>query len=401
LHEGNPFISTNVRTSDNLSVMANDSIPFNKPQIAGREFEYLQDVLRGSHLAGDGGFTKRCHKWLENETGTTKALLTHSCTAALEMSAILTELEPGDEVIMPSFTFVSTANAVVLRRALPVFVDIRPDTMNIDENKIEAAISPRTRAILVVHYAGVACEMDRILAIAKARNLIVIEDAAQGLMASYNGKALGAIGELGAVSFHETKNIVSGEGGALYVNASRFQERAEIIREKGTNRSLFLRGQIDKYTWTDIGSSYLPSELNAAVLFAQLERAGEITVDRLKTWYRYHEGFKVLEDRGRIRRPVIPKECKINGHIYYLLASSLDERASLIAKLKSIGAAAMFHYVPLHNSPAGKRYSRTSGTLAQTENLADRLVRLPLWAGMSEMDCDRVCEAINEHYRKS
>jgi dTDP-4-amino-4,6-dideoxygalactose transaminase len=311
-------------------------------------------------------------------------LLTHSCTAALDMAAMLADIQPGDEVIMPSYTFVSTANAFVLRGGIPVFVDIRPDTLNIDETLIEAAITPRTKAIVPVHYAGVACEMDGIMDIAQRHKLLVIEDAAQAVMSTYKGKPLGAIGHFGAYSFHETKNIISGEGGALLVNDGRFAERAEIIREKGTNRSQFFRGQIDKYTWVDIGSSYLPGEVIAAFLWAQMEEAQSITQKRLDLWHRYHESLAPLEAAGKLRRPIIPEGCQHNAHMYYILLESLKKRTEVIALLKQQGVNAVFHYVPLHSSPAGKKYGRTSGELPHTGNLSDRLLRLPLWVGMDE-----------------
>lgn len=361
-----------------------NNIPFNKPYMTGRELWYIAQAHTNGHLAGDGMFTKKCHAWLEARTGAHKALLTHSCTASLDMAAMLADIQPGDEVIMPSYTFVSTANAFVLRGGIPVFVDIRPDTLNIDETLIEAAITPRTKAIVPVHYAGVACEMDAIMSIAHRHKLLVIEDAAQAVMSTYKGKSLGTIGNLGAYSFHETKNIISGEGGALLVNDDRFAERAEIIREKGTNRSQFFRGQIDKYTWVDIGSSYLPGEVIAAFLWAQMEEAQSITQKRLDIWHRYHEALAPLEDAGKIRRPIIPEGCLHNAHMYYILLESLKKRTEVIAQLKEQGVNAVFHYVPLHSSPAGKKYGRTSGELRHTDNLADRLLRLPLWVGMDE-----------------
>jgi len=360
------------------------NIPFNKPYMTGRELWYIAQAHTNGHLAGDGMFTRNCHAWLETRTGARKALLTHSCTAALDMAAMLADIQPGDEVIMPSYTFVSTANAFVLRGGIPVFVDIRPDTLNIDETLIEAAITPRTKAVVPVHYAGVACEMDTIMSIAQRHKLLVIEDAAQAVMSSYKGRPLGTIGHLGAYSFHETKNIISGEGGALLVNDDRFAERAEIIREKGTNRSQFFRGQIDKYTWVDIGSSYLPGEVIAAFLWAQMEEAQSITERRLDTWRRYHEAMAPLERAGKLRRPVIPKDCQHNAHMYYILLESLEKRTEVIAQLKEQNVHAVFHYVPLHNSPAGKKYGRTSGELQHTSDLADRLLRLPLWVGMDE-----------------
>jgi dTDP-4-amino-4,6-dideoxygalactose transaminase len=361
-----------------------DNIPFNKPNLTGRELEYLALAHTNGHLSGDGMFTKKCHGWLEVCTGTHKALLTHSCTAALEMAAILADIQPGDEVIMPSYTFVSTANAFVLRGGVPVFVDIRPDTLNIDETLIEAAITSRTKAIVPVHYAGVACEMDAIMEIARRHKLLVIEDAAQGVMSTYKGKALGAIGHMGTYSFHETKNVISGEGGALLINDDRFVERAEIIREKGTNRSLFFRGQVDKYTWVDIGSSYLPSEIIAAFLWAQLEDATPITTKRLAIWQHYHNALAPLETAGKLRRPIIPESCVQNAHMYYILLASLEQRTEVIKRLRTHGVNPVFHYVPLHSSPAGRKYGRASGELKRTEALSDRLLRLPLWVGLGD-----------------
>lgn len=370
-------------------------VPFNKPYMTGRELQLIDQAHAKGHLSGDGDFTRQCHAWLETRTGCRKALLTHSCTAALEMAALLLDLEPGDEVIMPSFTFVSTANAFVLRGAVPVFVDIRADTLNIDEALIEAAITPRTKAICVVHYAGVACEMDPIMAIAARHGLRVVEDAAQGVLSSYKGRPLGSIGDLAALSFHETKNVISGEGGALLVNAERYAERAEIIREKGTNRSKFFRGQVDKYTWVDLGSSYLPSEIIAAFLAAQLEDADAITGRRLEVWERYHAWAEPLEQQGLLRRPVVPAHCAHNAHMYYILLPTLDARTRFIGKLKEHGISAVFHYIPLHSSPAGHRFGRASGELAVTNDAADRLVRLPLWAGLGEQ-LDAVLAAANE-----
>lgn len=352
--------------------------------MTGRELWYIAQAHANGHLAGDGEFTNKCHIWLETSAGALKALLSHSCTAALEMAAILADIQPGDEVIMPSYTFVSTANAFVLRGGVPVFIDIRPDTLNIDEKLIEDAITPRTKAIVPVHYAGVACEMDTIVEIANRRNLLVIEDAAQGVMSAYKGKPLGCIGHLGAYSFHETKNIISGEGGALLINDKSFVERSEIIREKGTNRSQFFRGQIDKYTWVDIGSSYLPGEVIAAFLWAQMEEAQSITQKRLDIWHQYHEALFSLEIAGKLRRPIIPKSCRHNAHMYYILLESQEKRAEIIGRLKELGVHAVFHYVPLHSSPAGMKYGRVSGELRHTINLADRLLRLPLWVGMGE-----------------
>lgn len=358
------------------------SIPFNKPYMTGKELWYIAQAHAAGHLSGDGQFTRRCSQWLEQRQGCEKALLTHSCTAAIEMAAILANIGPGDEVIMPSYTFVSTANAFVLRGATPVFVDIRPDTLNIDETLIEAAITPRTRAIVPVHYAGVACEMDTIMAIARRHKLIVIEDAAQGIMSTYKGRPLGSIGHMGCLSFHETKNIISGEGGALLVNDAEFVQRAEIIREKGTNRSQFFRGQVDKYTWCDLGSSFLPSELIAAFLWAQMEAADDITHQRMVLWQRYHHDLAPLERVGLVRRPILPEQCQHNAHMYYLLLPDLAKRTRLIEALKARNINAVFHYVPLHSSPAGKSYGRVSGDMHHTDALSDRLVRLPLWVGL-------------------
>jgi len=359
-------------------------IPFNKPYMTGKELWYISQAHAKGHLAGDGEFTKQCSRWLEARTGTHRALLTHSCTGALEMSAILAGFEPRDEVIMPSYTFVSTANAFVLRGAVPVFVDIRSDTLNIDERKIEAAITPRTKAIVPVHYAGIACEMDTIMDIARRHNLLVIEDAAQGVMSRYKGRALGSIGHMAALSFHETKNIISGEGGALLINDARFVERAEIIREKGTNRSQFFRGLVDKYTWADFGSSYLPSELISAFLLAQMEEADSITARRLAIWDSYHRFFAQAEKDGRLRRPVVPAETQHNAHMYYLLLPDLARRTAFIERMKARGIGCVFHYVPLHNSPFGEKVGRSSASMAATIELSDRLVRLPLWLGLED-----------------
>lgn len=373
-----------------------DWIAFNRPYMTGRELQYISEANAGHMLAGDGPFTKRCHQWLEQDTGTAKALLTHSCTAALEMFALLLDIRPGDEVIMPSYTFVSTANAFVLRGGVPVFVDIRPDTLNIDEKLIEQAITPRTRAIAVVHYAGVSCEMDAILAIAQRHSLAVVEDAAQGVMASYKGKALGAIGALGAFSFHETKNVISGEGGALLVNDPALAERAEIIREKGTDRSRFFRGQVDKYTWQDVGSSFLPGELTAAFLWAQLQEARRITQERLVLWDKYHEMLAPLEQRGVLRRPIVPQGCEHNAHMYYVLLDPSIERQPVLEKLKAAGINAVFHYVPLHSAPAGRRFGRAVGDLAVTDRQSAQLIRLPLWLGLSDAQLERVTAALRQ-----
>jgi len=363
-------------------------ISFNVPYMTGKELFYIAQAHFNGRLAGDGPFTKNCQLWLEQNTGASKALLTHSCTAALEMAAILAELVPGDEVIMPAFTFVSTANAIVLRGAIPVFVDIRPDTLNIDERAIEAAITPRTRAIMVVHYAGVACAMDEIMAIAKRHDLIVIEDAAQAITSTYKGRPLGSIGHLAALSFHETKNVISGEGGALLINDPKYVSRAEIIREKGTDRAQFFRGQVDKYSWKDIGSSFLPGELVAAFLWAQLQEAEDIKRHRVAMWDVYHEAFEQVEAEERARRPFVPVDCGHNAHLYYLLLPSLEQRTALIAYLWERRIQTVFHYVPLHNSTMGLRSCRTSGSLANTEQLADRLLRWPLWLGLEKWQND-------------
>ena len=371
-------------------------IPFNKPYISGRELSNIAQAHSMGQMAGDGNFTRLCNRWLENRTGCYKALLTHSCTAALEMAAILADIHPGDEVIMPSYTFVSTANAFVLRGGVPVFVDIRQDTLNIDERLIEAAITPLTKAIVPVHYAGVACEMDTIMDIARRHNLLVIEDAAQGIMATYKGKALGAIGHLGTLSFHETKNITSGEGGALLINDPKLVARAEVIREKGTNRSQFFRGQVDKYTWVDIGSSYLPGEIIAAFLSAQMDEAESITAKRLAVWDYYHVALEKLEASGNLRRPTIPGSCWHNAHMYYILLDSLQSRTALMAKLQEKGVNTVFHYVPLHSSPAGQKYGRVHGKMTNTIDAADRLLRLPLWIGLDKEKQDIVIDAIVE-----
>ena len=372
------------------------SIPFNWPHMTGKELYYIAEAHFNGHLAGDGPFTKRCHRWLEDLAGCNKALLTHSCTAALEMAALLIEIQPGDEVIMPSYTFVSTANAFVLRGGVPVFADIREDTLNLDERLIEAAITPRTKAIVPVHYAGVACEMDAIMDIAHRHGLKVVEDAAQGVMARYKGRALGSIGDLGAFSFHETKNVISGEGGALLVNDPGLALRAEIIREKGTDRSRFFRGEVDKYTWQEVGSSFLPGELTAAFLWAQLEEAQAITVQRLASWGRYHAALAPLEAKGVLRRPVIPESCQHNAHMYYVLLAPEIDRQAVLSELKRNEIYAVFHYVPLHSSPAGQRYGRVHGALDVTNRQSDRLIRLPLWVGITEQQQNRVVDVLAE-----
>ena len=369
-------------------------IPFNRPFVTGNELSYIAQAHADGQLAGNGQFSKRCCTWLEERLGSHKALLTHSCTAALEMAAILSGVGEGDEVIMPSFTFVSTANAFVLRGATPVFVDIRPDTLNIDETRIEEAITPRTKAIVPVHYAGVGCEMDTIMDIAERHGLLVIEDAAQGLLAEYRGRPLGSIGHMAALSFHETKNIISGEGGALLINDPRFAERAEVIWEKGTNRSQFFRGQVDRYTWVDIGSSYLPGEIVAAFLWAQMEAADEITDRRLEIWTRYHGSMADLEASGRLRRPIIPRDRRQNGHLYYLLLRDLAARTDFIDRLRANGIQSVFHYVPLHSSPFGVSAGRTVGDMSETVAASERLVRLPLWLGLEERLEDVVREVV-------
>jgi dTDP-4-amino-4,6-dideoxygalactose transaminase len=375
--------------------MTPDSIPFNRPYATGKEALHAAEALRNQHLSGDGPFTKRCHQWIEQRTGCAKALLTHSCSSALDLAALLLDIESGDEVILPSYTFVSTANAFVLRGAIPVFVDIREDTLNLDENLIEAAVTTRTRAIVPVHYAGVACAMDPIMAIARRHNLRVVEDAAQGIMARYNNRALGAIGDLGGFSFHETKNIISGEGGSLLVNDPDLVLRAEIMREKGTDRGRFFRGEVDKYTWQDVGSSFLPGDITAAFLWAQFEEAQRITDERMTIWQRYHDMIGPLEQQGLLRRPVVPADCQHNGHLYYILLAPQIDRQIVLDELKSQGIGAVFHYVPLHSSPAGMRFGRAHGDLSLTTSLSQRLVRLPMWLGLSEAQQQRVCDVLS------
>lgn len=374
--------------------MASEFIPFNRPYLTGKEPSYIKEALESGHVSGDGRFTKRCHQWIEERTGCERALLTHSCTSALDLAAMLLDLKSGDEVILPSFTFVSTANAFVLRGAVPVFIDIREDTLNIDERQIEAAITSRTRAIAPVHYAGVGCEMDTIVAIARRHNLKIVEDAAQGIAASYKGSPLGAIGDLGSFSFHETKNIMSGEGGCLLVNDPELVLRAEIMREKGTDRSRFFRGEVDKYTWQETGSSFLPNEQTAAFLWAQLEEAERITRERLAIWIRYHDMLAPLEQRGLLRRPAVPPHCNHNGHLYYVLLPSGIDRAVVLGKLKEANIHAAFHYVPLHSSPGGRRFGRAHGELPLTTTLSERLIRLPFWLGLSEDQQQRICDTM-------
>ncbi|ORM62385.1 dTDP-4-amino-4,6-dideoxygalactose transaminase [Pantoea rodasii] len=360
-------------------------IPFNAPPIVGSEVEYMQSAMASGKLCGDGGFTRRCQQWMEQHFGSKKVLLTPSCTASLEMAALLIDIQPGDEVIMPSYTFVSTANAFVLRGAVIVFVDVRPDTLNIDETLIEAAITEKTRAIVPVHYAGVACEMDSIMALAAKHQLFVIEDAAQGVMSQYKGRALGTIGHIGCFSFHETKNYTAGgEGGATLINDAKLVERAEIIREKGTNRSQFFRGQVDKYTWRDIGSSYLMADLQAAYLWAQLEAAERINQQRLRLWQRYYDALQPLAAAGRIELPVVPKNCLHNAHMFYIKLRDSDDRQALINWMKEAEILTVFHYIPLHSSPAGERFGRFHGDDRFTTKESERLLRLPLFYNLSD-----------------
>ena len=376
-------------------------IKFNIPPFVGKEEEYIrQVVVESKKICGDGPFTKKCSNWLVNKTGTQKALLTTSCTHALEMAAILCDIKEGDEIIAPSYTFVSTVNAFVLRGSKIVFVDIRPDTMNIDENLIESAITDKTKAIIPVHYAGVACEMDKIMEIAKKYNLYVIEDAAQGVMSTYKGKQLGTIGDLGTYSFHETKNYSMGEGGALLIDNKEFVERAEIIREKGTDRSKFFRGQVDKYSWVDIGSSFLPSELNAAYLYAQLEEAEKINNDRLKSWQLYYNELSELKDNGLIELPTIPKECEHNAHMFYIKLKDLNERTKLISFLNERGIASVFHYVPLHSAIAGIEFGRFHGEDRYTTRESERILRLPLYYGLKDAEVETVISSIKEFFNK-
>ena len=376
----------------------NSHIPFNKPFIAGKELYYIaQAVLKYGKLSGDGEFTDKCHSWLQLNLKCKKALLTHSCTAALEMAAILANIQAEDEVIMPSFTFVSTANAFVLRGGVPVFIDIRSDTLNVDESKLEAAITEKTKAIVPVHYAGAPCDMEAIMDIAQKYGLLVIEDAAQALLTDYNNKKLGSIGHFGALSFHETKNVISGEGGALLINDERYIERAEVIWEKGTNRKNFIRGEIDKYTWIDIGSSFLPSELTAAFLYSQFENAEKIIEARLNHYKRYYTGLKELEKTAPLILPNI--ENNINGHIFYIIAGSFEERSDLIQFLKDRGIFSIFHYIPLHSSPAGLKFGRIHGELYQTQKISERILRLPLYYEISNSEIDRVIGAIQEYYQ--
>lgn len=375
-------------------------IPFNKPHLTHKEMGYISHAHSLGQLSGDGFYTKKCHEWIEKNIKAKKALLTNSCSSALDMMAILINIQNGDEVIMPSFNFTSTANAVVLRGGTPVFVDIRPDTLNIDEKLIEEAITSKTRAIFVMHYAGVSCEMDGIKNIAKKHRLFILEDAAQGFLSTYKGKYLGTIGDLGAYSFHETKNIISGEGGVLLINDKKFIKRAEIIREKGTNRSQFFRGEVDKYTWVDVGSSYLPGEIVSAFLMAQLERAHEITNKRLKVWNAYNKYLESLEKSGFLRRPIVPEECHHNGHTYYLLTKNSKTRDRLIDFLKKRGILSVFHYIPLHSSPSGKKYTRFAGNMSVTNRVSGTLIRLPLFYDITEKEIEYVVKSINDFFKK-
>lgn len=374
-------------------------ISFNIPPFVGTELTYVQQAIDAHKICGDGQFTKKCNQWLEERFHAQKVLLTTSGTTALDMAALLCDLKPGDEVILPSFTFSSTATAFVLAGAKLVFVDIRPDTMNIDETKIEAAITEKTRVIVPVHYAGVACEMDTIMEIAKRHNLMVVEDAAQAVMSTYKGKALGTIGDFGCYSFHETKNYSMGEGGALVINNPAYNERAEILREKGTNRSKFFRGQVDKYTWVDFGDSYLPSDMNAAYLWAQLQVADEINDDRLRTWNAYYQAFAPLAEAGKVELPVIPDGCTHNAHMFYLKCKDLEERTRLISYMKSNEILCVFHYIPLHSAPAGLKYGRFSGEDVYTTKESDRLVRLPMYYGLTERERAAVIGAVQDFFR--
>lgn len=374
-------------------------ISFNVPPYCGNEKEYVAKAIDNHKICGDGEFTMKCSNWIEEKTGTEKALLTTSCTHATEMAALLCDIQPGDEIIMPSYTFVSTADAFVLRGAKIVFVDIRPDTMNIDETKIEAAITKKTKAIVPVHYAGVACEMDAIMDIARRHNLMVIEDAAQAVMSTYKGKALGTIGDYGCYGFHETKNYSMGEGGALLIKNADMIEAAEVLREKGTNRSKFFRGQIDKYTWVNYGSSYLPSELNAAYLWAELEMADEINEDRLQSWNHYYNGLQDLAEKGNIELPVIPEGCVHNAHMFYIKAKDLEERTRLIAYMKENGIGCVFHYIPLHSAPAGRKFGRFHGEDQYTTKESERLMRLPMYYGLKPEDVEKVIETIKNFYK--
>lgn len=371
-------------------------VPFNRPFATGAELGHIEQAILGGHLSGRGPYTRQCTDWLERETSARSALLTHSGTGALEMAALLAGLEPGDEVILPSFTFVTSASAFALRGAVPVFVDVRPDTLNLDESLVEAAVTPRTRAIVAVHYAGVACEMDTLLAVAARHRLLVIEDAAHALPSTYRGRPLGSIGDLGAISFHETKNLTAGEAGALLVNREDLREQGEVVLDKGTDRARFHRGEVDRYRWTSLGSSFAPSEITAAFLWAQLEQAAEITAMRAAIWSRYHAALAGLEEAGALRRPRVPAECEHNAHLYYVLLGDRSARDRVLSRLEERGVNAVFHYVPLHSSPAGRRYGRPHGDLRVTDDVSGRLLRLPLWAGMESADVAHVIAALQE-----
>ena len=382
-----------------MNIKQQTKLPFNYPCRIGGEMEYIKDALERGHVSGDGYYTKKCNEWFLNKLNK-KILLTTSCTSALEMMGVLLDLEPGDEVIMPSYTFVSTANAFVLRGAVPVFVDIRPDTLNINEELVEQAITPRTKAIVAVHYAGVACEMDKLKEISQKHNLYLLEDAAQGFDSEYKGQKLGTIGDLGTYSFHETKNIISGEGGCLIINNDKFSERAEIIREKGTNRSKFFRGQVDKYTWVDVGSSYLPSDMIAAYLYAQLDNSEKIQAKRIYIWNKYNEFFKKYEDLGLIRRPIIPDYCKHNAHIYYVLFNDLETRTKFISYLKENNIQTVFHYIPLHSAPAGLKYCKTFGSMEVTDHISDCLVRMPMYYDLTDDDLDYIMHVVDNFFKE-
>lgn len=373
-------------------------INFNEPPCVGNEIEYIQEAIKSKKICGDGAFTKKCNAWMEQRFNAQKVLLTTSGTTALDMAMLLCDLQPGDEVILPSYTFSSTATSAVLAGAKLVFVDIRPDTMNIDENKIEVAITEKTKVIMVMHYAGVACEMDTIMEIAERHKLIVVEDAAQGVMSTYKGKALGTMGTFGCYSFHETKNYSMGEGGALLINDSKYNERAEILREKGTNRAKFFRGQVDKYTWVDFGDSYLPSELNAAYLWGQLENADLINDFRLKVWNKYYKELSLLEKTGKVKLPVVPEQCEHNGHMFFIKCRDLEERTELIKYLKENEIMAVFHYIPLHSAPAGEKYGRFEGKDIYTTSESERLVRLPMYYGLTEEKQNKVIRKVLEYY---
>lgn len=373
-------------------------INFNVPPYADKALDYIQECVKNQKICGDGKYTKLCNEWIERKTGTAKCLLTTSCTHATELAALLADIKPGDEVIMPAYTFVSTADAFVLRGAVPVFVDIRPDTMNIDEKLIEEAVTEKTKAVAVVHYAGVACEMDTIMEIAGRHKLFVIEDAAQGIMSSYKGRALGTIGDFGAYSFHETKNYSMGEGGALLIRDEKYVEEAEVIREKGTNRSKYYRGQIDKYTWINYGSSYLPSDMNAAYMYAQLEIADEINSARLELWNRYYRNLDSLRQAGRIELPTVPEGCVHNAHMFYIKAADIGERTALIDHLKQNEIHSVFHYIPLHTAPAGLKFGRFHGEDRYTTRESERLARLPMYYGLTLEQVDYICDAVKKFY---